>query len=133
MNSMTGYGKGVAEIDGRKLTIELKSVNHRFLDVSVKMPKIFNFAEDSIRHTLKDRFQRGHIDVYMNYEDLRADRSTLYVDMELVKKYADVSRNISGEICVENNVNVYELMRMPDVITVCLLSCNRRIELSAID
>ena len=117
MNSMTGYGKGVAEIDGRKLTIELKSVNHRFLDVSVKMPKIFNFAEDSIRHTLKDRFQRGHIDVYMNYEDLRADRSTLYVDMELVKKYADVSRNISGEIGVENNVNVYELMRMPDVIT----------------
>ena len=68
MKSMTGYGKGVYDIDGRKITVELKSVNHRFLDLSIKMPKIFNFAEDAIRRILKERFQRGHIDVYINYQ-----------------------------------------------------------------
>lgn len=117
MKSMTGYGKGVYEVDGRKITVELKSVNHRFLDLSIKMPKIFNFAEDNIRHSLKDRFSRGHIDVYVNYEDMRADRSELFVDIELVKKYAEASNKISEELSVSNNVNTYELMRMPDVLT----------------
>ena len=79
--SMTGYGKGIAEKDGLKITVELKSVNHRFLDLNIKLPKVFSFAEDTLRKTMQSKVGRGHIDVYVNYEDNREDKdekSALY-------------------------------------------------------
>lgn len=116
MNSMTGYGKGISEKDGRKITVELKSVNHRFLDLNVKMPKTFNFADDTLRKDIKDAVARGHIDVYVNYEDMRAERSELFVDYELAKKYYNAAKNLNAMLGIDNNVSTYELMRMPDVI-----------------
>ncbi len=117
MNSMTGYGKGVSERDGRKITLEIKAVNHRFLDLGVKMPKTFNFADDARRKKIKERVQRGHLDVYVNYEDMRAEKNELFVDTELAKKYFNASLGISEMLSLENNVGVYELMRMPDVVS----------------
>ena len=117
MNSMTGYGKGVSERDGRKITLEIKAVNHRFLDLGVKMPKTFNFADDALRKKIKERVQRGHLDVYVNYEDMRAEKNELFVDTELAKKYFNASLGISEMLSLENNVGVYELMRMPDVVS----------------
>ena len=64
--SMTGYGKGVSEIDSQKVTIEIKTVNHRFLDLGVKLPKGFTFAEDLVRRLIKSKAVRGHFDVFVN-------------------------------------------------------------------
>ena len=94
VNSMTGFGKGVYEQDGLKVTVELKSVNHRFLDLGLKAPKIFSFAEDRIRKALKDSFQRGHFDIFVSYEDLRENRTIVNFDYSLVNAYVEASKKL---------------------------------------
>ena len=77
MNSMTGYGKGTAARDGRELTVELKSVNHRFLDVSMRLPRILSCIEDPLRAAIAKRLARGHVDVFVNYRNTRSDAKTV--------------------------------------------------------
>lgn len=115
VKSMTGYGKGVFDDGKRKITVELKSVNHRFLDLNIKLPKALSFGEEIIRNTLKSTLIRGHIDVYVNYEDLRQDKSTLKIDDALIKSYVQISRELSEKFALDNNVGVYEILRFPDV------------------
>lgn len=76
MRSMTGYGRGSAQIDGRQMTVELKSVNHRFLDVAFRMPRSLSFLEEEARRILGERLARGHVDVYISYQNLREDART---------------------------------------------------------
>ena len=73
MYSMTGYGKGSASGDGREITVELKSVNHRYLDVGMRLPRHLSFLEDGVRSALGTRLSRGHVDVFINYRNLRSD------------------------------------------------------------
>mgnify|MGYP000428862096 CR=1 FL=1 len=115
--SMTGYGKGVSESQNQRLTIELKAVNHRFLDLNVKLPKGFTFAEDIIRKIVKDNAVRGHFDIFVNYEDSRQDKAEVTVDYALATKYFEIATKISELIGKENNVAANELMRMSDIIT----------------
>ena len=79
MRSMTGYGRGSAQIDGRQMTVELKSVNHRFLDVAFRMPRSLSFLEEEARRVLGERLARGHVDVYISYQNLREDARTVLV------------------------------------------------------
>lgn len=115
--SMTGYGKGIAEKDGLKVTVELKSVNHRFLDLNIKLPKVFSFAEDTLRKTLQAKVGRGHIDVYVNYEDNREDKCSLRIDYDLAKQYVDAAKELSERYGVVNNVCANEILRIPEVVT----------------
>ena len=92
MYSMTGYGRGAASLDGRELTIELKSVNNRFLDIGMKLPRQLSFLEDSFRTLLKDSLDRGHVDVFVNYRNLRSDAKTVRVDETLLKAYLASAR-----------------------------------------
>ena len=69
MYSMTGYGRGTASLEGRELTIELKSVNNRFLDIGMKLPRQLSFLEDGLRKLLNDNLSRGHVDVFVNYRN----------------------------------------------------------------
>lgn len=80
MKSMTGYGKGVVSREGRELTVELKSVNHRFLDVSMRLPRVLSCIEDTLRTTIASRLSRGHVDVFVNYRNTRSDAKTVRVD-----------------------------------------------------
>ena len=79
MYSMTGYGRGTASLEGRELTIELKSVNNRFLDIGMKLPRQLSFLEDGLRKLLNDNLSRGHVDVFVNYRNLRSDSKTVRV------------------------------------------------------
>lgn len=115
--SMTGYGKGISEKDGLKVTVELKSVNHRFLDLNIKLPKVFSFAEDILRKTLQTKIGRGHIDVYVNYEDNRQDKCSLKVYYDLAKQYVDAAKQLSDKFGVTNNLFANEILRIPDVVT----------------
>lgn len=115
--SMTGYGKGIAEKDGLKITVELKSVNHRFLDLNIKLPKVFSFAEDTLRKTLQSKVGRGHIDVYVNYEDNREDKCSLRIDYDLAKQYVDAAKQLSDKFGVVNNLYANEILRIPEVVT----------------
>lgn len=116
MNSMTGYGKGVAEDNGRKITVEIKSVNHRFLDLNIKLPKGLNFAEEVLRNTVKSRINRGHLDIYVTYD--RESSEKLALDENLAKEYCMLAAKSRMRYNLNDDFGVSGLFRMPDVIRV---------------
>ena len=118
VKSMTGYGKGVYEDGQVRLSVELKVVNHRFLDIAIKSPKQFNFAEDALRKTIKGGLVRGHVDIYVNFEDNREVKNEVSADYALANQYYELSKGIAEKTGLENNVGVYELLKMPDVVTI---------------
>ncbi len=117
MNSMTGYGRGESEKDGCKVTVELRSVNHRFLDLSIKLPRCFLFAEDFVRKYLGTRFARGHIDVYLNYENVRAGSTGLAINLPVVGAYIDMANELNARFGVANDLTASAIIRLPDALT----------------
>ena len=115
MKSMTGYGKGVSSHDGRELTVELKSVNHRFLDISLRLPRALNCIEDPIRKILNTRLSRGHVDVFVNYNNTRADSKTVRVDMSLAEAYVAAARSIPAHLGLEDDLTIVSVLKLPDV------------------
>ncbi len=118
MNSMTGYGKAVVERGGKSLTIELKSVNHRFLDVSTKIPRAFIAHEDVIRSGLSKALTRGHIDVFITYTRSGETDKQVTVDMSLAKGYVEAAQALTAAFPQLNcDFNVNALMRSGDVLS----------------
>lgn len=118
MNSMTGYGKSAAEIDGRKLTVEMRSVNHRFLDVSIKLPKYLNYLEDAVRKGVADNFQRGHFDIYINYENKRDDGVKLTLNEGVADEYLRMKKEIVDKYDVTDDFSVTAMLKTSDLVTV---------------
>ncbi|MDO4740734.1 MAG: YicC/YloC family endoribonuclease [Eubacteriales bacterium] len=87
MRSMTGYGRCTIDKDGRQLTVEVKSVNHRFLDLSFRMPRSFSSMEDEMRRQIGETLKRGHVDVYVTYRNLREDSKQVSIDKALLSGY----------------------------------------------
>jgi Uncharacterized stress-induced protein len=116
MYSMTGYGKGVAD-GSRKVTVEMKSVNHRFLDILFKIPKGMLYAEDVIRRAISEKITRGHIEVFMNYEDLRENRAEISIDKELAKSYRKAAEELKA-IGYGDNLGAAEILRLPEIVRV---------------
>lgn len=125
MNSMTGFGRFSVCSDGRELTVELKSVNHRFLDIAFRMPRSFSFAEDTIRKILSKRFSRGHIDVFFTYRNLRNDARTVIIDAALLNSYLSAARAASKECGIEDNLMLSDVLRLPDVTQIVELEDDR--------
>ncbi len=125
MNSMTGFGRFSVSSDGRELTVELKSVNHRFLDIAFRMPRSFSFAEDTIRKILSKRFSRGHIDVFFTYRNLRNDSRTVIIDAALLNSYLSAARAASKECGIEDNLMLSDVLRLPDVTQIVELEDDR--------
>ena len=117
MRSMTGYGRASREADGRTLTIELKSVNHRFLDLAFRMPRSMGFLEDRMRKTIGARLARGHVDVFVTYRNLRADARKVAVDRALFGAYWQALDSLMGE-GVTDDRTLLKVAGLPDVLTV---------------
>ena len=117
MLSMTGYGRAMKEIDGRQLTIELKSVNHRFLDLNFRMPRNLMFLEDAARKTIGARLARGHVDVFMTYRNMRSDARIVQADKGLFDAYASALNNLVDE-SIRDDRSLMAIARMPDVLIV---------------
>ena len=117
MHSMTGYGKANVVCEGRELTIELKAVNHRFLDLNIKMPKIFSCCEDILRKTIAQNVSRGHIDVYVNYSDKSEKEKHVDIDFGLAAGYVEAARQLAEKFeGIQNDFTLNSLMRIPDVL-----------------
>ncbi len=114
MYSMTGYGKGVAEKEGRKITIEIKTVNHRFSDFTFKLPRNFQFADGILRSLLSEKIKRGHADVYLSYEDSRVV-STIALNQQLAENYKLIAREMEA-LGYKNDITAESLLRIPDMI-----------------
>lgn len=117
MRSMTGYGKVQLNEDGREMTLEMKSVNHRFLDVSVRLPRALSFAEDTIRRTIAARLGRGHVDVFVNYQNLRQDAREVRVDAALAAAYRRAVDTVAQATGTENDCGASFYATLPDVMT----------------
>ena len=114
---MTGFGRYELSEGERKITVEMKAVNHRYLDVTLKMPKKLNFFESAIRTLLKEYVQRGKIDVFITYEDLSSKGAALTYNRAVAAQYMDYFRQMAEEFVLENNVKVTDLARCPEVLT----------------
>ena len=115
VSSMTGFGRGMAAQDGREMTVELKSVNHRYLDLSFRMPRHISFAEDTLRTALNDSLSRGHVDVYVNYRNTRSDAKEVRIDTALLGAYLKSGKEAAAELREENDMTLSNALRLPDV------------------
>lgn len=114
--SMTGFGRSEVSQDDRKVTVEIKSVNHRFLETGIKIPKKLNYLESDIRKILKANIERGKVDVYISYENLSEGNVCLKYNSELAKEYYDIYEKISSELNIENDMTAVKIGRCPEVI-----------------
>lgn len=117
IKSMTGFGRCEVTEGNRKYTVEMKSVNHRYLDVNMKMPKALNFFESTIRNVLKEYMERGKVDLYITYEDFSEERFSLKYNEELAGEYLTHLNAIAEKFGLENDIRVSTLSRYPDVFT----------------
>ena len=114
---MTGFGRAEYTDEKCRITAEIKSVNHRYLDCSIKMPKKLGFFEASIRTLLKDYIQRGKVDVFITYEDFTEDNFNLRYNKDMAKAYLTYLNEMAEEFGIENDVRVSNLSRYPEVFT----------------
>lgn len=117
IKSMTGFGRAEAVSRERKVSVELKSVNHRYLDLSIKMPRKLVFLEGAIRNLMKTYMQRGKVDVFITYEDYTLSCGALKYNKELAGEYLAYIRQMAEEFGLENDVKAGALSRYPDVLT----------------
>ncbi|MCI9189405.1 MAG: YicC family protein [Lachnospiraceae bacterium] len=117
IKSMTGFGRCEVAENSRKFTAEIKSVNHRYLDVNIKMPKALNFFESAIRSELKKYISRGKVDVFVSYEDFSEKNSTVHYNGEIAAEYLKYLRLMSETFGLEDDIKVSVLARFPEVFT----------------
>ena len=117
IKSMTGFGRcEIAEAD-RKITVEMKSVNHRYLDVTIKMPKKLNFFEAAIRTELKNYMQRGKVDLFITYEDFTESNVCVKYNKELAAEYMQYFDRMAEDFSLDNDIRVSTLARFPEILT----------------
>lgn len=117
IKSMTGFGRCEYQQGSRKYTVELKSVNHRYLDVNIRMPKKLNFFDSSIRTLLKDYASRGKIDIFIMYEDLSDAQGSLKYNAALAGEYVKYLRQMAEEFGLDDHLSLATLARCPEILT----------------
>lgn len=117
IKSMTGFGRCEVTEQERKITVEMKAVNHRYLDVNIKMPKKLNFFENSIRGLLKEYIQRGKVDIFVSYEDYTENNVILKYNQELAGEYVKYITQMAEQFSLNNDLQASTLSRYPEVLT----------------
>ena len=120
VKSMTGYGRARETRNGRDITVEVRSVNNRYLDCTVKMPRAYIFAEDAVKNRVQKAASRGKVDVFISVDSLGAEETVVKVNEPLAKGYLDAMNTLIrlGEGAVEKTFSAADLARLPDVLTV---------------
>ena len=118
IKSMTGYGSAKGQAAGLDISVELKSVNNRYLDTSVRLPRSFLFVEDAVKSAVQSHISRGKVDVYVTVDSSTADDMTVKVNEPLLKGYIDAVRHISEEYSLPNDLTALAVSRFPDVLSV---------------
>lgn len=117
IKSMTGFGRAEVTEGDRKFTVEIKSVNHRYLDTNIKMPKKFSFFESSVRNVLKQYMQRGKVDVFITYEDFSEENVCIKYNKEIAAEYYQYLTQMAEQFGLDNDIRVSTLSRYPEVFT----------------
>ena len=118
VKSMTGYGSAKGQAEGLEIRVELKSVNNRFLDTAVRLPRSFLFVEDAVKSAVQSHISRGKVDVFVTVDSASAGNMTVKVNEPLLRGYIDAFRHISEEYSLENDLSALSVSRFPDVLSV---------------
>lgn len=116
--SMTGYGSAKGSVEGQEITVELKSVNNRYLDCSVRLPRNFLFAEVTVKQAVSAGVSRGKVDVFVSAQASQESGTVVSVNEELARGYRDAVARIAETLGLESGLNAFSLARFPDVLTV---------------
>lgn len=118
IKSMTGYGAGTAQISGKTFSVEIKSVNSRYSDFSVKLPRIYTFLEDALRKAAGETIKRGKVDIYINVETSGESDVVVNLNKPLAEEYLSALRSLSEELGIASNATAETFLRIPDVFSV---------------
>ena len=118
IKSMTGYGSAKGTVEGLQITVELKSVNNRYLDASVRLPRSFLFAEDTVKSAVQRHITRGKVDVFVSVDSTETGDMTVKVNEALLRGYLEALRHIAAEYGLQDDATALSLSRFPDVLTV---------------
>ena len=116
IKSMTGFGRGKYENEGRTYTVEIKSVNHKYTDINVRIPRFLNCVEDRIRKTISKSISRGKVDVYVNFENYSNKGTTIKINKELAKEYITQLRCLADETDVRFDLSIIDVSRLPEIL-----------------
>ncbi|SKB89929.1 TIGR00255 family protein [Lachnospiraceae bacterium] len=117
IKSMTGFGRAETEGEGRRYSVEIKTVNHRYLEVNIKMPKVLAPFEGSIRTLLKEYMERGKVDIFISFESVDSNTSAVRYNSVVAHEYFRYLQQMADEFGLENDVRISGLSRYPDVFT----------------
>ena len=118
VKSMTGYGRAVETVNGREFTVELRSVNNRYLDCTVKLPRSLTFAEEAVKQAVKGTISRGKVDVFISVRSEGASDVKISLNAAMVEGYLSAMKQMVTEYGVQDDISVSVISRMPDVFTV---------------
>ena len=118
IKSMTGYGRAVETVNGREFTVELRSVNNRYLDCTVKMPRSLSFAEETVKQAVKQAVSRGKVDVYISVKSETADDTKITLNTAVLEGYLAAMRQMVTDFGVKDDISVSTVSRLPEVFSV---------------
>ena len=118
IKSMTGYGKGTLTKNQKEYQVEIKSVNHRYLDISVKMPKVLSYLEETVKKEIATKVKRGKIDVFITFQNNMAEGKEIKINTEIAKIYIDELKKLAKQEEISANIEVTEISKFPDVLTI---------------
>ena len=118
IKSMTGYGSAKGTVEGIEVSVELKSVNNKFLDTSVRLPRSFIFAEETVKAAVQSHISRGKVDVFVTVDTSMAADMVVRVNEPLLKGYIDALQHIADEYALPNDISVMSVSRFPDILSV---------------
>ena len=115
---MTGYGKQSLNVEKREYQVEIKSVNHRYLDINIKLPKSISYLEDTIKKEISAKIKRGKIDVFITFENNSQEGKNITINKELAKLYIEQLKELAQEEKILNNIEVMDIAKLPDILIV---------------
>ncbi len=115
---MTGFGKSSLSQNAREYQIEMKSVNHRYLDISVKLPKQLSFLEEEMKKQIASQIKRGKIDVFVTFDNRSGEGKSISINQELAQMYIEQLRNLARKENLQANIEVTEISKFPDVLNI---------------
>jgi len=118
IKSMTGYGRAVETVNGREFTVEVRSVNNRYLDCSVKMPRMLTFAEEAVKQAVKSAISRGKVDVFISMAGAGAEEVKVTLNTGVLEGYLASMRQMVAQFGVRDDISVSTVSRLPDIFTV---------------
>lgn len=118
MKSMTGFGRALQEKNNRTYGVEIKSVNHRYNDINIKMPRTISYLEEKVKKEVSSKISRGKVDVYITFENNSAEGKNIKINKELAKIYIEELKELAIENRINDNIEVTEISKFPDVLTI---------------